>query len=54
MFHELRFIIHNDVNNPTMSSLEDLDFILKNGEYNPNLLVVSGLQMMDHYPFQPG
>ena len=49
-----RFIIHNDKQNPTVSSLEDLDLFLKKGKYNPNLLVVSGLQMMDNYPFQIG
>ena len=49
-----RFIIHNDQQNPTVSSLEDLDHILKGSEYPPNLLVVSGLQMMDNYPFAPG
>ena len=50
----LRFIIHNDQQNPTVSSLEDLDHVLKSGEYSPNLLVVSGLQMMDNYPYNPG
>ena len=54
MLFVLRFIIHNDQQNPTVSSLEDLDHVLKNGEYSPNLLVVSGLQMMDNYPFNPG
>ena len=49
-----RFIIHNDQQNPTVSSLEDLDHVLKNNEHPPNLLVVSGLQMMDNYPFPPG
>lgn len=45
-----RYIMHNDENNPLLSSLE------KFGEYlpvfNPNLLVISGLQMMDNYPFK--
>ena len=49
-----RFIIHNDKQNPTVSSLEDLDHALKSSENAPNLLVVSGLQMMDNYPFLPG
>ena len=49
-----RFIIHNDQQNPTVSSLEDLDHVLKKNEQTPNLLVVSGLQMMDNYPFPPG
>lgn len=47
-----RFIIHNDNNNPLISSLEDLEQELN--EFSPDLLIVSGLQMMDNYPFQPG
>lgn len=47
-----RYIIHNDENNPLISSLE------KFGEYlpsfKPHLLVISGLQMMDNYPFKKG
>jgi ADP-dependent glucokinase len=35
-----------------VSSLEDFDKLLK--EFNPNLLVVSGLQMMDNYPYPEG
>lgn len=49
-----RFIIHNDKQNPTVSSLEDLDETLKHSQHPPNLFVVSGLQMMDNYPFMPG
>lgn len=45
-----RYIMHNDENNPLLSSLE------KFGEnllaFKPNLLVISGLQMMDNYPFK--
>ncbi|XP_067011429.1 ADP-dependent glucokinase [Anabrus simplex] len=47
-----RFIIHNDQNNPFVSSLEAFGEELK--KFNPSLLVVSGLQMMDMYPFAPG
>ncbi|XP_071440863.1 ADP-dependent glucokinase [Hetaerina americana] len=47
-----RFIVHNDENNPLVSSLESFGVIL--GPYKPNLLVISGLQMMDNYPFKPG
>jgi hypothetical protein len=47
-----RFIIHNDHNNPLVSSLEEFDKLLK--EFNPNLLVISGLQMMDNYPYPKG
>ena len=35
-----------------MSSLEEFDKLLK--DFNPNLLVVSGLQMMDNYPYPKG
>jgi ADP-dependent glucokinase len=44
--------VHNDDNNPLVSSLEEFDHLLK--EFNPNLLVVSGLQMMDNYPYPEG
>ena len=38
-----------------MKSLEDLTMALKKEEnIHPNLLVVSGLQMMDNYPFKLG
>lgn len=47
-----RFIVHNDDNNPLVSSLEEFDKLLK--QFNPNLLVVSGLQMMDNYPYSEG
>ena len=47
-----RFIIHSDRNNPTLSSVEKFEDPLKN--YDPNLLVVGGLQMMDNYPFAEG
>lgn len=47
-----RYIIHNDNNNPTVSSLEDFDKILP--DFKPDLFVVSGLQMMDNFPFVQG
>lgn len=47
-----RFIVHNDDTNPLVKSLEPLGEILP--EFNPKLLVVSGLQMMDNYPYAPG
>ncbi len=46
-----RFIIHSDVNNPTVSSLEDFGTALT--DFEPDILVVSGLQMMDNFPFPP-
>lgn len=45
-----RYIMHNDENNPLLSSLEKFDEFLP--DFSPNLLVISGLQMMDNYPFK--
>lgn len=45
-----RYIIHNDLNNPLLSSLERFAEHLP--QFNPDLLVISGLQMMDNYPFK--
>lgn len=45
-----RYIMHNDQNNPLLSSLEKFGEILP--KFQPNLLVISGLQMMDNFPFQ--
>lgn len=47
-----RFIMHNDENNPMISSLEKFDEHLP--DFKPHLLVISGLQMMDNYPFKKG
>lgn len=47
-----RYIVHNDENNPLLSSLEKFDEHLPG--FGPNLLVISGLQMMDNYPFKSG
>ncbi|XP_049795928.1 ADP-dependent glucokinase isoform X2 [Schistocerca nitens] len=47
-----RFIVHNDVTNPTLSSMEGFDEVLDS--FEPDLLVISGLQMMDNYPFEFG
>lgn len=35
-----------------ISSFDAFDKVLKT--YDPDLLVISGLQMMDNYPFQEG
>lgn len=45
-----RYIMHNDENNPLLSSLEKLGEHLPS--FKPNLLVISGLQMMDNFPFK--
>ncbi|KAH8351570.1 hypothetical protein KR059_008156 [Drosophila kikkawai] len=47
-----RYILHNDRNNPHLRALEQLTDALK--VYHPQLLVVSGLQMMDMFTFNPG
>ncbi|XP_055625400.1 ADP-dependent glucokinase [Toxorhynchites rutilus septentrionalis] len=47
-----RYILHNDHNNPFINSLEEFELALP--EFNPHLFVVSGLQMMDNYVYQPG
>lgn len=43
-----RYIIHSDSNNPMITSLE----LLNVNEYKPKLFVVSGLQMLDNFPFK--
>lgn len=47
-----RYILHNDASNPTISSLESFDLQL--ADFNPRLLVISGLQMMDNFPYMTG
>ncbi|KAH9380610.1 hypothetical protein HPB48_020023 [Haemaphysalis longicornis] len=46
------FIIHNDHINPKMASIES--FVPELEKFKPKLLVVSGLQMMDNFPFDKG
>jgi ADP-dependent glucokinase len=43
-----RFIVHNDHQNPLISSLEI--FHEQTLKFKPDLLVISGLQMMDNFP----
>ncbi|GFU20327.1 ADP-dependent glucokinase [Nephila pilipes] len=43
-----RFIVHNDHQNPELSSLDA--FIIQMKNFDPNLFVVGGLQMMDNFP----
>ncbi|KAM3877329.1 ADP-dependent glucokinase [Diretmus argenteus] len=45
-----RYIVHSDDHNPYLASMEDFAEKLK--DFNPDLLVVGGLQMMDSFPFQ--
>jgi len=44
-----RLIVHSDYSNLMMESLSD--FIAEVVTFEPNLVVVSGLQMMDNFPF---
>ncbi|XP_067648148.1 ADP-dependent glucokinase [Eurosta solidaginis] len=46
-----RYILHSDRNNPHMNSVEHFDKVLHS--FRPRLLVISGLQMMDSYKFEP-
>lgn len=47
-----RYILHNDQNNPKISSLELFDEVLR--DFKPRLLVISGLQIMDSHKFVKG
>uniref|UniRef100_A0A667WVJ8 ADP-dependent glucokinase 2 n=1 Tax=Myripristis murdjan TaxID=586833 RepID=A0A667WVJ8_9TELE len=47
-----RYIVHSDDHNPYLDSMEHFAEKLK--DFNADLLVVGGLQMMDSFPFQPG
>ncbi|KAL7638612.1 UNVERIFIED_CONTAM: hypothetical protein RMT77_011184 [Armadillidium vulgare] len=47
-----RFIIHNDISNPKLSSA--LEFGKELERFKPHLLVIGGLQMMDNYPYAEG
>ena len=47
-----RYIVHRDMNNPLVSSLEEFSAALPS--FHPNLVVVGGLQMMDNFPFKEG
>ncbi|XP_068447564.1 ADP-dependent glucokinase [Clinocottus analis] len=47
-----RYIVHSDDHNPYLDSMAE--FAEKLNDFNPDLLVVGGLQMMDNFPFQEG
>ncbi|KAJ4947025.1 hypothetical protein JOQ06_009067 [Pogonophryne albipinna] len=47
-----RYIIHSDDHNPYLDSMAAFADKLKG--FDPDLLVVGGLQMMDNFPFQSG
>lgn len=44
-----RFIIHSDYSNLMLESLSD--FVMEVVSFQPNLVVIGGLQMMDNFPF---
>ena len=48
----LRFIMHSDRSNPFLETLEDLEKEID--AFDPSVLVVGGLQMMDNFPFKEG
>ncbi|XP_075059790.1 ADP-dependent glucokinase-like [Mixophyes fleayi] len=47
-----RYIVHSDLHNPMIDSLEDFKSQLES--FKPDVLVIGGLQMMDSFPFKPG
>ncbi|KAF1393007.1 hypothetical protein PFLUV_G00033930 [Perca fluviatilis] len=47
-----RYIVHSDDHNPYLDSMAE--FAKKLKDFDPDLLVVGGLQMMDNFPFQSG
>ena len=47
-----RFIMHSDRSNPFLETLEDLEKEID--AFDPSVLVVGGLQMMDNFPFKEG
>ncbi|XP_034432934.1 ADP-dependent glucokinase [Hippoglossus hippoglossus] len=47
-----RYIVHSDDHNPYLASMEE--FAEKLEDFQPDLVVVGGLQMMDNFPFQSG
>ncbi|XP_018590587.1 ADP-dependent glucokinase-like [Scleropages formosus] len=47
-----RYIVHSDVHNPYLASIQEFEEKLK--DFQPDLLVIGGLQMMDNFPFKLG
>lgn len=46
-----RYIIHSDYSNMMMESLQPFSSLLKS--FDPALVVVGGLQMLDNFPYEP-
>lgn len=47
-----RLILHSDNSNPQLEALENFQEQLDS--FQPSLLVLGGLQMMDNFPYEPG
>ena len=47
-----RFIVHSDRSNPFLETLEE--FQAEIPSFDPSVLVIGGLQMMDKFPFKEG
>ncbi|CAJ0930767.1 unnamed protein product [Ranitomeya imitator] len=50
--HTQKYIVHSDSHNPMIDSLEDFKSQLEG--FDPDLVVIGGLQMMDSFPFKSG
>ena len=46
-----RFIVHNDYSNMMLASLDS--FISAIPHFHPSLVIIGGLQMLDHFPLDP-
>lgn len=46
-----RYIVHSDYSNMFLESLDRFSSLL--GSFKPSLVVVSGLQMLDNFPYEP-
>ena len=47
-----RLVLHSDENNPYLKSLDKFQAML--GDFKPSAVIVSGLHMMDNFPFKEG
>jgi ADP-dependent glucokinase len=47
-----RMVLHSDVNNPYLKSLDDLKAVTK--AYDPDVVIIGGLHMLDNFPFKAG
>lgn len=47
-----RLVFHSDENNPYLKSLNKFELLVK--DFKPSAVIVSGLHMMDNFPFKEG